>query len=122
MATLDDAHRIALSLPGVEEDAREFGFSVPHSGKVNRFLGMWRERVDPKKTKVPNPNVLVVVVKSLEFKELFISSEPAKFFTEPHYDGYAAILVRIAEVDVDELEELIVEAWRCMSPKEKKKE
>jgi hypothetical protein len=40
-----------------------------------------------------------------------------KFFTEPHYNGYPAILVRLAAIDPDELEELIVDAWRCMAPK-----
>jgi hypothetical protein len=41
------------------------------------------------------------------------------FFTEPHYDGFPAILVRLAAVTVRELRPLITEAWRCQAPKER---
>ena len=39
------------------------------------------------------------------------------FFTEPHYDGYLAVLVRLAAIGVDELEELITDAWRSRAPR-----
>jgi hypothetical protein len=45
-----------------------------------------------------------------------LGSDPAKFFTEPHYNGFPAVLVRLSEVDVAELEELVTEAWRCQAP------
>ena len=41
---------------------------------------------------------------------------PEKFFTEPHYNGFPAILVRLPEIEVEELAELIGDAWRCMAP------
>ena len=40
-----------------------------------------------------------------------------KFFTEPHYNGFPAVLVRLATVDVDELAELVIDAWRCQAPR-----
>ena len=40
-----------------------------------------------------------------------------KFFTEPHYNGFPAILVRLAAIEPDELEELIIDAWRDLAPK-----
>jgi hypothetical protein len=43
--------------------------------------------------------------------------EPAKFFTEPHYNGYPAVLVRLPAVTIDELEVLITDAWRCLAPR-----
>jgi len=39
------------------------------------------------------------------------------FFTTPHFDGYPAVLVRLEEIELDDLEELIVEAWLTRAPK-----
>jgi hypothetical protein len=41
-----------------------------------------------------------------------------KFFTEPHYNGYPAVLIRLEAVTVSELRPLMTEAWRCQAPKE----
>ena len=49
-------------------------------------------------------------------KELLLAADPVKFFTEPHYNGYPAVLIRLPAIGVDELEGLIVEAWRCQAP------
>ncbi|MGH9041601.1 MAG: hypothetical protein ACRDZ3_15380 [Acidimicrobiia bacterium] len=34
-----------------------------------------------------------------------------------HYNGFPAVLVRLAAVDDDELAELLTDAWRCQAPK-----
>jgi hypothetical protein len=39
------------------------------------------------------------------------------FFTTPHFDGYPTVLIRLAEIPVPELEELIIEAWLDRAPK-----
>ena len=42
------------------------------------------------------------------------------FFTTPHFDGYAAVLVRIpdlARLDREELRETVVEAWLTRAQK-----
>jgi len=57
--------------------------------------------------------VLAVRVSSLGEKEMLLGSEPEVLFTERHYDGFPAVLVRLAAIDVDELEELLADAWRC---------
>jgi hypothetical protein len=44
--------------------------------------------------------------------------DPVKFFTEPHYNGFPAVLVRLAAVTARELRPLITEAWRCQAPKD----
>ena len=44
------------------------------------------------------------------------------FFTTPHFDGYPAVLVRLEEIALDELEEVIVEAWLDRAPKRLAKE
>jgi hypothetical protein len=116
MATQADVRRIALSLPAAEEASDRFAFAVPDRGKLKGFVWVWMERVTPKKPRVPNPGVLAVRVANLGQKELMLSAEPAKFFTEPHYDGFPAVLVRLDAVSVADLEMLIPEAWRCQAP------
>jgi hypothetical protein len=118
MATQADVRRIARSLPGAVESDGHFAFEVEVKGKRKGFVWVWKERIDPKKARVPNPAVLAVRVATLGQKDTLISAEPRKFFTEPHYNGFPAILVRLAEVNSRDLRELITEAWRCMAPKE----
>ncbi len=116
MATQADVRRIALALPETEEAADRFAFSVRNKGKLKGFAWVWQERINPKKPRVPNPAVLAVRVANEVEKDLLISAMPAKFFTEPHYNGFPAVLVRLAEVRVPELRELLEEAWRCQAP------
>ena len=118
MATRADVRRIALSLPETEEGTDRFAFSVRAKGKSNGFAWVWLERIEPKKPRVPNPEVLAVRVASNAQKDLMISAEPAKFFTEPHYNGYPAVLVRLAEVSRAEMRVLLEEAWECQAPSE----
>ena len=66
---------------------------------------------------MPNPEVLAVRVASLAEKEELLAADPEKFFTEPHYNGFPAVLVRLPAIDVGELAELIVDAWRCQAPR-----
>ena len=118
MATQADVRRIAMSLPGVDESTERFGFSVRNKDKAKGFIWVWMERVDPKKPRVPNNGVLAMRVANLAQKDLILASNAKKFFTEPHYNGFPAVLVRLAEVTVADLEALVPEAWRCMAPKE----
>ena len=115
MATQADVRRIALSLPDTEEAGGRFAFSVMVKGKPKGYAWVWMERVEPKKPRVANPAVLAVRVASLAEKDIMVSAEPAKFFTEPHYNGYPAVLVRLAAVRVPELRMLLQAAWRCQS-------
>ena len=52
-----------------------------------------------------------------EEKAVLIAADPEKFFTEPHYNGYPAVLVRLDAIDEDELAELLTDAWRCAAPR-----
>jgi hypothetical protein len=117
MADQRDVRRIALSLPETTEAEGHFAFSVRDKAKEKGFVWVWMERIHPKKARVPNDEVLAVRVASVADKEMLLAADPEKFFTEPHYNGFPAVLVRLADIDVDELEELIVDAWRCQAPK-----
>jgi len=118
MATQADVRRIAMSMPETEEADGRFAFSVRNKGKLKGFAWVWMERIQPKKPRVPNPGVLAIRVANEGQKEALISAEPTKFFTEPHYAGFPAVLVRLAEVNARELRTLLEEGWRCQAPKE----
>ena len=118
MATQADVRRIALSLPAAEEADDRFAFSVPSKGKFKGFVWVWMERVAPKKPRVPNPGVIAVRVANEGQKNALLSADRTKFFTEPHYDGFPAVLVRLDAVTAKDLKVLIAEAWRCQAPAE----
>lgn len=115
MATLNDLHRIALTLPETSQGEGQIGYSVLNKGKQKGFAWVWMERVDPKKPRLPNPEVIAIRVQNNLEKEMLIEAQPSKFFTEPHYNGFPAILVRLAAVDATELEALLLNAWRCQA-------
>ena len=117
MADQEDVRRIALALPDTSEAPDHFAFSVRNGAKEKGFAWIWLERVDPKKARVPQPEVLAIRVANAEEKESLLASDTEKFFTEPHYNGYPAVLVRLAAVEGDELRELLTDAWRCQAPK-----
>lgn len=119
MATVADVRRIALSLDDVTEAPDDFAFNVPVKDKPKRFIWCWKERINPKKPRVPNMDVLAVRVANLTDKDLLISRDPKKFFTEPHYDGFPAVLVRLNEIKVAELRPLIVDARAALLPVKK---
>ena len=65
-------------------------------------------------------DVLMFRVADLDVKELLLGDDRGVFFTTPHFDGYAAILVRIPQlslVDRDELRDLVAEAWLTRAQK-----
>jgi hypothetical protein len=117
MADQDDVRRIALALPETGEAVDRFAFYVRNGGREKAFAWVWQERVAPKKARVPRPDVIAVRVADLNEKDALLSMDEARFFTEPHYNGFPAVLVRLPAVTPAELEELLSEAWRCQAPK-----
>jgi hypothetical protein len=105
MATEEDVRRIALSLP---ETTEKPWFNTP--GFRVKDKGFLRIRSEAE-------GGLVVFVEDLDEKDALLASDPAKFFTTPHYDGYPTVLVHLEAVDEDELTELIVDSWRLKAPK-----
>lgn len=91
--------RIALSLPGASEKPYNRLPSFRVSGKLFARI---HER----------PGVVLVFCVDVAEKEGLVAAEPEKFFSTPHYDGGDGLLVRLAEVEVDELAELLTDSWR----------
>jgi hypothetical protein len=118
MATWDDVRRIANSLPEVTEE-QSHGQPM---WKVHKTGFVWerplrRSDLDALGDAAPEGPILGARVAEEEMKGVLISSAPDVYFTTPHFDGYPAILVRLAAIGGAELEELIIEAWLCRAPK-----
>jgi hypothetical protein len=118
MATWDDVRRLALALPETSEgESRGLRrWQVKDKGFVwERPLR--RSDLEALGDAAPNGPILGVRVEHLGAKEALLASEPGVFFTTPHFDGYPAVLVRLEEIGVEELDEVIVEAWLARAPK-----
>jgi hypothetical protein len=113
VATPDDVRRIALSLPGTAE--RDDGYVFVVDGKS--FAWPWMERVHPKRARIASTEVIAVRVADELAKQTLLATEPDVCFTEPHYDGYPAVLVRLAPIDLPRLGRILADGWRSRAPK-----
>ncbi|CAN5463597.1 MmcQ/YjbR family DNA-binding protein [soil metagenome] len=118
MTTWTALERWALRLPETLSTPSYGGAPALRVNKkmFARLRGEMAEHVD-ELTGAPYGEVLMVGVGDLGEKEALLSSEGEVFSTIPHYDGYAAVLVRLARADDAEVRELLVEAWMRSAPK-----
>ena len=65
----------------------------------------------------PHGDILGARVADEDVKFALIADDPGVYFATPHFDGYPAVLVRLTEIGVPELEELLTEAWLAQAPK-----
>jgi hypothetical protein len=112
MADLD---RLALALPETTKEVSDDGRPtyLAH-GKMFCFHRRPRpDALDPE-TGERLDDVLVFRVDGLDAKELVLADPRGIFFTTPHWNGYAAVLMRIPDLkqlDRAELRDLVVDAW-----------
>jgi len=112
--TLDDVRRLCLELPETEwKDDAQARARVAGKG----ICWTWLERIAEGKARIPSEAVLVVWVASEEVKFGLVEARPQVFFTEPHYDGYRAVMVRLDAIEIDELRDLVTDAWRLRAPR-----
>lgn len=118
MASWEDVRSIVAELPEVDT-------------KVSWGSLMWRvrgkgfvwERPLGKKDRealgaaAPDGEILGVRVPDEGVKHALIADDPSVYFTIPHFNGYPAVLVRLDVVGVEELTEIITEAWLDRAPK-----
>jgi hypothetical protein len=118
VASWEDVRRIALALPETSERP-----SHGHAWWQVRDKGfVWERPLRPSDLRAlgddaPTGAILGARVEHLGAKEALLADDPSVFFTTPHFDGYPAVLVRLDGIALDELEELIVEAWLARAPR-----
>ena len=118
MATWDDVANIVGELQLINEQS-------PREWRVGKKLIAWdrplrksdREALTARGIEPPDGDILGVRVADEGVKFALIADEPNVYFTTPHFDGYPAVLVKLAEIDELGLREVIVEAWLTQAPK-----
>ena len=118
MATWDDVQRLALALPETSEAiSRE-----QRHWRVKDKSFVWerplrRADLEALGAEAPQGPILGARVEHLIAKEALLADDPDVYFTTPHFDGYPAVLVQLERIGLDDLQELVVEAWLARAPK-----
>ncbi|BBY42912.1 hypothetical protein A5765_21320 [Mycolicibacterium celeriflavum] len=115
MATWTDVGRIVAELPETAETS-------PRTWRVRKKLIVWERPLrkadhDALGAAAPEGDILGARVADEGVKYALIADDPAVYFTTPHFDGYPAVLVRLDAIGVEELTELVTEAWLAQAPK-----
>jgi hypothetical protein len=115
VATWEDVARIVGELPETTQPS-------PRDWRVRKKLMVWERPLRKADyaalgADAPDGDILGTRVPDEGVKFALIADEPGVYFTTPHFDGYPMVLVRLAEIDVPELTELITEAWLAQAPK-----
>ena len=118
MATWDDVRRLALAMPEASERPSR---GLPQ-WRVKDKLFVWerplrRADLEALGDAAPDGPILGARVEHLVAKEALLADDPSVFFTTPHFDGYPAVLVRLEQIGLEDLREVIVEAWLARAPK-----
>jgi len=118
-ATIDDVALIALGFPETTEGTRyrnrtwfvrdkAFAWERPFTkADIKRFGD----------ATPPAGEILAVRVDDLGEKEAVLQSGVAGFFTIPHFDGYAAVLVELDVISERDLLVALEDAWLASAPR-----
>jgi hypothetical protein len=117
VADWDDVRRLALALPETSE-RRSRGL---RQWRVKEKLVVWerplrRADLEALGDAAPDGPVLGARVEHVGAKEALVADDPEVFFTTPHFDGHPAVLVSLGRIAVEDLDEVVVEAWLARAP------
>ena len=115
MATWDDIRAATAALPETLEHCER-------SWRVRSKSVAWERPLrksdrEALGDRAPEGDILGVRVADIGVKEALLADDPAVYFTTPHFDGYPAVLVRLAEISPADLRELLRDSWLAQAPK-----
>jgi hypothetical protein len=119
VATWDDVSRLALALPEADEGTTYGG---NRAWTVRKKLFVWERPLRKGDLAAlgdaaPDGPILGARVEHLIAKDALLADDSGVFFTTPHFDGYPAVLIRLPDIELDLLEEVVTEAWLARAPK-----
>jgi hypothetical protein len=115
MATFDDCVRLTAHLPEVEQSTSYGTPALTVRGKS--FCRLWGDREHDRDGVDPDETEVLVVFCDLDEKDALIESSGGTVFSTPHYDGYPAMVIRLADVDLDDLVGYLEDSYRIKAPK-----
>lgn len=118
MATIDDVAHMASELPEVIEGERHGNLTWFVRGKAfawERPLGKADIKRFGEATPPAGP-IVAVRVADLAEKEAVLSASSKVFFTIPHFEGYAVVLIQMKTVTKKALRDAIIDAWLACAP------
>lgn len=119
MVSLDQVARMALALPEVTEGER-------HGARIWRVAGKafaWEREFSKADLRrygdetPPAGPILATRVEDLGEKEAVLAAHPDSFFTIPHFDGYAAVLIQIRKTSRHAVREALLDGWLARAPR-----
>jgi hypothetical protein len=96
--------RIALSFPGVEEGS---SYGAPSFLLAKKFFTRLRGE----------DNSIVLIVGSIDERDMLLESDPATFHITAHYKNYPSVLMRMDHVDAETVRATLERRWRAVAPK-----
>lgn len=118
MATIDDVAALASALPGVTEAERHGNLTWSVGAKAFTWERPF-SKADVRRfgdTTPPEGPIVAVRVEDLMEKEAALATFPGSFFSIPHFDGYAAVLIQLRTVTDEALRAAILDGWLACAP------
>lgn len=120
LVTVEDVARLAEALPEVSVGTTQRGDMQAWivGGKVFAWVRPF-SKADIKRfgaATPPDGPIVAIRVSDLAEKEAMLATASPAFFTIPHFNGYAAVLIQLNAVSEDEMREALEDAWFACAP------
>lgn len=118
MKTLDDVAELVAALPETAEEERRGNRSWTVRGKCFAWERPF-SKADIRRfgdATPPDGPILAIRVEDLGEKEAVLAANPDSCFTIPHFDGFAAVLVKLSAVSTTVLREALLDGWLALAP------